>query len=356
MAARTYREVFTDPQILALAGVVVAGAVMVLFFGQQIAPFGIAFVLAYWLDGGVFFLRRRGLSRPIAVPIVFTLFLAGYVAVVVGPLQRLIQRSIELASLLDPTSTDLVSLVEHVLQPVLVLIPQPQQSQLVEYVIVQITELVEASLRELVASIPQFTNWLIYLLLIPLLVFFFLMDKRKLIEGLTSILPRNRQLVVKIWDEMENKMGNYIRGKIWEILIVSVATWLALELLQYRNPVVLGLLSGISVVVPYVGAIAVAVPLFVVGYLQWGMTWDLGWAMIAYAAIQFVDGNVLVPLLFSEAVQLHPVVILFAVILFGSIWGVWGMFFAIPLATFVKSLVLTFLEFRHAEPENEAGN
>jgi putative permease len=100
-----------------------------------------------------------------------------------------------------------------------------------------------------------------------------------------------------------------------------------------------------------VGAFGVAVPVFVIGYLEWGMTWDLGWVMIAYAAIQIIDGYVLVPWLFSEAVQLHPVLILLAVVLFGSAWGIWGMFFAIPLATFVKTLFLTFLEFRDSDPD-----
>jgi putative permease len=78
--------------------------------------------------------------------------------------------------------------------------------------------------------------------------------------------------------------------------------------------------------------------------------------MIAYTAIQLVDGNVLVPLLFSEAVKLHPVFILVAVVLFGSIWGLWGMFFAIPLATLAKSLFTTLLHFREATAELEEEN
>lgn len=353
MAARTYRQVLQDPQIIALTGVILVAGLLVAFFGQQIVPFGIAFVLAYWLDGGVYYLRRKGLSRRVAVSIIFVLFLLGYVAVLVGPLQRVTQRSIELAGLLDPSSADLVSLVERILSPILNIFPEPQQSQVVDYVIVQITELLEVSLRQMVVSIPQLTGWLIYILLIPVLVFFFLMDKGRLIAGFASVLPRNRRLVMKIWQDMETKMGSYIRGKIWEILIVGFATWIALELLGYRNPVVMGVLSGISVVVPYVGAIGVAVPIFVVGYLDWGLTWELGWVMIAYSVIQAIDGNILVPILFSDAVQLHPVLILLAVILFGSVWGIWGMFFAIPLATFAKTLFLTLLEFRDSDPDLE---
>jgi putative permease len=133
---------------------------------------------------------------------------------------------------------------------------------------------------------------------------------------------------------------------------VGTVTWIALALLGYRNPVVMGVLSGVSVVVPYIGAILAAVPLFIVGYLQFGLTWDLGWVMIAYSVIQFLDGNVLVPLMFSEAVKLHPAFILLAVVLFGSVWGLWGMFFAIPLATLAKSLFDAVLDFR----ERTAGN
>jgi putative permease len=61
--------------------------------------------------------------------------------------------------------------------------------------------------------------------------------------------------------------------------------------------------------------------------------------MLAYGIIQALDGNVIVPLLFSEAVNLHPVVIIVAVIFFGGLWGFWGVFFAIPLATLVKAVI-----------------
>ncbi len=85
--------------------------------------------------------------------------------------------------------------------------------------------------------------------------------------------------------------------------------------------------------------------------MQWGMTWDLGWLLIAYSVIQFLDGNVLVPLIFSETVKLHPIVILLAVFIFGSLWGFWGVVLAIPLATFAKALLHAVLEFRERQDE-----
>jgi putative permease len=101
----------------------------------------------------------------------------------------------------------------------------------------------------------------------------------------------------------------------------------------------LGLAVGLSVIVPYVGAAVVTLPVALIGYFQWGWSSDFAYVMAAYAVIQALDGNVLVPLLFSEAVNLHPVAIIVAVLFFGGIWGFWGIFFAIPLATLVRALI-----------------
>jgi putative permease len=76
-----------------------------------------------------------------------------------------------------------------------------------------------------------------------------------------------------------------------------------------------------------------------VAYAQWGISDEFVYVLIAYAVIQFLDGNFLVPLLFSEVVSLHPVAIIAAVLFFGGLWGIWGVFFAIPLATLINAVI-----------------
>jgi putative permease len=100
----------------------------------------------------------------------------------------------------------------------------------------------------------------------------------------------------------------------------------------------LGVIVGLSVLIPFVGAAVVTIPVAVVAVIQFGWSWDLAWIMLAYAIIQGLDGNVLVPLLLSEAVDLHPITIILAILAFGGLWGFWGVFFAIPLATLVKAI------------------
>ena len=80
-------------------------------------------------------------------------------------------------------------------------------------------------------------------------------------------------------------------------------------------------------------------PIFLVGFFQWGFSADLYQVMIIYFVLHIIDANILVPLIFSETVKLHPIAILTAVLVFGGIWGFWGVFFAIPLATFIKAII-----------------
>lgn len=99
------------------------------------------------------------------------------------------------------------------------------------------------------------------------------------------------------------------------------------------------MLVGLSVLIPYIGAFAVTVPVAVVAYLQFGFGYDFMLLLGLYIILQVLDGNWLVPLLFSNAVKMHPVTIILAVFVFGGLFGFWGVFFAIPMATFLKAII-----------------
>jgi len=152
-------------------------------------------------------------------------------------------------------------------------------------------------------------------------------------------LPRRRRILDHVWHEMDDQIANYVRGKAIEILLVGSVTFIAFLLLGMHYTVLLAVLVGLSVVVPYIGATVVTLPVAVAAYVQFGWSGDFALVMVIYGVIQFIDGNILVPLLFSEAVNLHPVAIITAILLFGGLWGLWGVFFAIPLATLIKAVI-----------------
>ena len=138
---------------------------------------------------------------------------------------------------------------------------------------------------------------------------------------------------------MDRQIGNYIRGKMLEILVVWIASYITFALFGINYAMLLSALVGLSVVIPYIGAVLVTIPVIFVAYFQWGWGADFGWLVVAYFVIQAIDGSVIVPVLFSEVVDLHPIAIIVAVLVFGGLWGFWGVFFAIPLATLVQAIV-----------------
>ena len=197
----------------------------------------------------------------------------------------------------------------------------------------------QAVLEYSLASLPSVVAWVVFLVLVPILVFFMLKDKHELLDWVSNLLPRDRPLMSAIWREMDQQIANYVRGKFVEIIIVGSTAYLVFVILGLNYALLLSVITGLSVIVPYIGAAVVNIPIIAIAYVQWGIGAEFWTVIIAYNILQMLDGNVLVPIIFSEAVNLHPVAIIFAVLFFGGIWGMAGVFFAIPLATFIQATI-----------------
>jgi putative permease len=182
------------------------------------------------------------------------------------------------------------------------------------------------------------------------MVFFFLKDKIKILAWMKAFLPENRKLATTVWIEVNNQVANYVRGKVWELLIIWGITYATFSLLGIRYATLLSLFVGLSVLIPYIGVTVMFLPVGLIAFAQWGLTAPFFYALLAYSIIQLLDGNLLAPLLLSEVVNLHPVAIIAAVLFFGGLWGVLGLFFAIPLATLVHAVIKALVGDPQAHP------
>ena len=336
-----YKRYFTDPQASLLVILVVLGLVIFLIMGKMLAPLLAALIIAYLLEGAVSKLEQRDITRFVSVNIVYFIFLIfmGYILFGLMPL---------LSKQVSQFFQEVPEMVRNV-QSLLLRLPEQYPDMISEEYVWELNSNIRDNLSDLgqnvlsvsLASVPAVVSILVYLILVPLMIFFFLKDKKIVIEWTANFLPKDRQLVNEIWVEMDAQIGNYIRGKFNEILIVGSVSYIAFVILGLNYAFLLAMIVGLSVLIPYIGAAIVTLPIALVGYFQWGVTSDYNftWLMISYFVIQFLDGNVLVPILFSEAVNLHPLAIIVAILVFGGIWGFWGVFFAIPLATLVKALI-----------------
>lgn len=337
-----FERYFSDPQAILLAVLLILGLSVVLTLGYSLAPVLAALVVAYLLQGLVDLLMRYHLPHLIAVSLVFLLFMAGLLITLLVLMPLL---SAQLTQFFQEAPNMINSVRQLFLQ-----LPEKYPGLVTAQQINDVSLRLRAEMGGLgqdlvslsLASIPGLITLVVYLILLPLLVFFFLKDADTILAWFSSLLPKERSLPTQVWAEMDVQIANYVRGKFWEIIIVGSVSFVVFSLMDLQYAPLLAVLVGLSVIIPYIGATVVTFPVALVALLQWGMTEEFGWLMLAYGIIQALDGNVLVPLLFSEAVNLHPVAIIVAVLFFGGIWGFWGVFFAIPLATLVKVLLVVW--------------
>ncbi len=345
-----FRRHLSDPQVIGLAVVLLTGFAIIWVAGNMLAPVLASIIIAYLLEGLVVYLVRVGCPRFFAVLIVFCAFMAFVVFIIFG-----------LMPLLSRQATQLIQQLPVMVgrgQDLLMTLPEryPQV-----FSVEQVRELITAIRAETVAlgqqvvslslaSVVGIITWIVYLFLVPLMVFFFMKDKQRIIAWMTGFLPRDRKLLADVWHDVDDQIGNYVRGKFVEIIIVWIVTYVTFAILGLQFSLLLGVVVGLSVLIPYIGAIAVTIPVAIVAYFQWGFNADFAWVLAAYSVIQVLDGNVLVPLLFSEAVNLHPVAIIAAILIFGGLWGFWGIFFAIPLATLVQAVLKAWPKAEQIKP------
>jgi putative permease len=334
-----FKRYFSDPQIVFLTFFLLALFGVIITMGDMLAPVLASIVIAYLLEGVVAPLEMKGVPRILAVLLVFVLFVL-FVALVLLGLMPLLSRQVtefvqQLPAMISSGQEVLLQLPQRYPE----IVSEEQISQLIGEIRQEIASFGQQVLSWSMASVVGVITLVVYLILMPLLVFFFLKDKSMILGWVKQYLPRHRKFADKVWRDVDRQIANYVRGKFWEIMIIGSVSFSVFSLLGLKYALLLGAMVGLSVIIPYIGAAAVTVPVLFVAWIQWGWGSDFIWLSVAYFVIQALDGNVLVPLLFSEVVNLHPVAIIVAILVFGGFWGFWGVFFAIPLATLVQAVL-----------------
>lgn len=350
------RRTFDDPQITAFTILLIVGLLVLFILGGMLTPVIAALVIAYLLEGLVRFFERIGVPRMISVTVVI-LFLTAFLVLVLFALIPLLYRQVaqlvdQLPAILAQGQVLLLQLPEHYPQ----LFSESQIKEMLDAARREITDWGQRVVTSVtVQSLFILGTMAIYVVLVPFLVFFFLKDKRKLLDWLNNHMPRHRALAYEVWGEVDLQIGNYVRGKFIEIIIVWAVTFLVFSLLGLQFAMLLAVATGLSVIIPYIGAFSITVPVALIAYFQFGLSEPFMYVIIAYLIIQVLDGNVLVPILFSEAVNIHPVAIIISILVFGGIWGFWGVFFAIPLATFIQAIIKAWTRRRVPPREDGSG-
>ncbi|MBF0162589.1 MAG: AI-2E family transporter [Magnetococcales bacterium] len=332
-----------DPQVAGLVLALTLGILVLFFFGQALAPYFTALVIAYLLEGIIRTLQRMHSPRLLAVLLVFGLFLLMLTLLLFVLLPHL---TVELARVSNemPSITETFKRLSRQLTESARGFLNPEQIEnMLLFLVDNSQEWVAKSITFVLRGVPGLISVALYLFLVPFLVFFFMKDKDLLLGAFSRYLPAQRGLLDRVLREVKAGVGGYIHGKFWEMLLLGISSYVAFAVIEFRYAFLVGVLTGLSVLIPFLGLAVVAVPVVVLGIFQWGVTWEAANPFIIYAVLQIIDGNIVAPMILGETVHVHPTTIILAVLLFGSLWGVLGVFFAVPLVVLVKSVLEAIL-------------
>lgn len=337
---RTLKRALPNTQAASLVIIVLVSFVLIYSLSDLLMPVFVSIGIAYLLEGIVRKAERLNMPRFAAVMLVFSLFVTSLVFLLFILIPIISQQAVELVQqvpdIISHAQTGIMRLPK--LYPKLV--SETKIQEILQVVQSELLSYCQSLLSVSAASVMGLISAMIYLFLVPMMVFFLLKDKEILMAWFIRFMPKERHLSVDVWHEVDTQIGNYVRGKVSEVLILCAVSYLTYAIMGLNYALLLAVLMGLQVILPYIGATLVTFPVLGVAYFQWGLSNDDFMSIvIAYAIIQAVDGVLLVPLLFSEAVNLHAIAIIVAILFFGGLWGFWGVFLAIPLATVVKAVL-----------------
>ncbi len=307
--------------------------------GQVILPFLVGGAIAYFLDPVADRLERFGLSRVMATVVIFVILLAVVILSLLVIIPTLVQQTNDLIQAAPDLFNQLRTWLTERFPEVI------DETSPVRQSLASIGETIQARggelLQQLLSSAAGVVNLLVFLVVVPVVAFYMLLDWDRMVARIDELLPRDHAPTIRhLAGEIDRTLASFVRGQGTVCLILGTFYAVALMVVGLQFGLVVGLIAGLLTFIPYVGAL-------VGGALSVGLAlfqfWGDWWLIVAVAAIfqvgQMVEGNILTPKLVGSSVGLHPVWLIFALSAFGTLFGFVGMLVAVPVAAAIGVLV-----------------
>ncbi len=309
------------------------------FLGDVILPFLVGGAVAYFMDPVADRLERLGLSRIAATALLTLGAVVMLVLLVLSVIPTLVQ---QLTALVDSAP----QIAEQFQTFLIERFPELQdETSTIRQTLAQIATAIQSYGGELAQSVLSSAlgviNAVVFIVVVPVVAFYMLMDWDHMVAKLDGILPRDHAPVVRrLAGEIDATLSAFVRGQLTVCLLLGTFYSVALMLAGLQFGLIVGAIAGAITFIPYVGALvggALAIGLALFQF--WGDWLSIGIVAAIFGFGQFIEGNILTPKLVGESVGLHPVWLIFALSAFGSVFGIVGMLVAVPVAAALGVLI-----------------
>lgn len=329
-----------------IIGVIIS---MLILATSALTPFFIAAIISYMLQPLVSYLsRQHQFPKIITVSIISVLFLTIFIVVVVLLLPIIYQQISLLISKIpiykNYLQTQLIPLITqkiHLIDPMITDRLKDSINNFTNGIFLLITSFANNIWRYTITTI----NLFFLFILIPIIIFYFLRDWSKMINIIDNLLPvKNQDRIRKILASINYTLAAYIRGQLNVCLLLSVYYSVSLYIIGIDFSILLGVLSGFSIIIPFVGIIISFSFTMIISYFALGISTKLFYIVIIYCFGGILDSYLLAPKMIGDKIGLHPLWIIFAVLALGNLLGFIGILFAIPIAGIIKVLFFNAIE------------
>ncbi|PTX58439.1 putative PurR-regulated permease PerM [Melghirimyces profundicolus] len=306
------------------------------FLKAVLGPFLVAVIISYLLNPVVNLLANRLVPRSLAVLFIYSLFI-GAIAIVLTNLVPLFNLQLkELSEHLPEWNMRLQSWIDQYNHSKDAL---PESVRLgVEKSLNRLEESVTDGVGNLMSSLGTTINQLLIAVIVPFLAFYMLKDVNVIEKALITLLPvRRRKDVIRLFRDVDEALGNYVRGQLLVCLAVGILAYIGYLIIGLPYPLILALLVGVFNVIPYLGPFFGAVPALLVAL---SISKEMVIAVILVnLVVQVLEGNVLSPQIVGRTLHMHPLFIIFALLVGGELGGILGLILAVPLFAVGKVIV-----------------
>jgi predicted PurR-regulated permease PerM len=343
-----------DPALLRLllfSGVLIGVLVVLLIFRRIFLPLLLGFALAYLFHPLVTWFETRGRSRVTGVIVlvlllvlVLTLFFLYLIPQIGDQVQRLAERYPEYRGRVEAQVKPWLDQVRARWPEAL----DDLQQRAIEWAKEHSAELANtlgAWLGRVFSSLLDGVLFLLNLIFVPVFAFYLLVDFPRIQQGARDLIPLPyRKMTLERLKEVDDALSSFVRGQLTIALVLGVLNALGLMILGVPLGLVIGLVAGLANMIPYMSIVVGLVPALLLAWVEHQSVWILVGVVVVFSATQLLEGTVLSPRILGKSVNLHPVWVLLAIIVGGSLFGFFGMLIAVPTAAVIQVFVRHWLE------------
>ena len=342
---------------LAMLGLLVMGGGIVLKrLSGVLLPLAIASIIAYILDPVVDFLERKRIPRGRAIFLVFTLALVTVLFLLATVVPQLVQQVGDLiARVPDYAETFGNTLEEWTNEPWIQNLPEsirPRNLWEAHGATIQgwVTTALPGATAWVVAQFGRVASWLgllVGLFLVPVYVFYFLLEKRKIVDNWAAYLPvqesRVKEELVFILRSINDSLIVFFRGQVLVAFCVGTLTAIGFGLIGLKYGLLLGVMTGVLGIIPYLGVMVSIVPAVLLGVVQFG-DWRILLVVGVFVMVQTAEGMFISPKIIGDRVGMHPLTIIVAIMVGTTLMGgILGGVLAIPLTAALRTLMFRYV-------------